>query len=92
MSLEGMHGSVKVPDSKAGFWKQMAAYFGQTVLVSVAYMDLATGEPIFRAAGSSNAVGFEVQILTAVEWTTVKFSMQARQRVDRSDGPARRSR
>jgi manganese transport protein len=39
MSLEGMHSSVKVPDNKAGFWKQMAAYFGPAVLVSVAYMD-----------------------------------------------------
>jgi len=39
MSLEGMHSSVKVPDSKAGFWKQMAAYFGPAILVSVAYMD-----------------------------------------------------
>jgi manganese transport protein len=39
MSLEGMHRSVKVPDGKAGFWKQMAAYFGPAVLVSVAYMD-----------------------------------------------------
>jgi manganese transport protein len=39
MSLEGMHGSVKVPDHKAGFWKQIAAYFGPAVLVSVAYMD-----------------------------------------------------
>src|ERR1700722_2646926 len=39
VSLEGMHNSVNVPDSKAGFWKQMAAYFGPAVLVSVAYMD-----------------------------------------------------
>jgi manganese transport protein len=39
MSLEGLHNSVKVPDSKAGFWKQMAAYFGPGILVSVAYMD-----------------------------------------------------
>jgi manganese transport protein len=39
MSLEGMHSSVKVPHHKAGFWKQMAAYFGPGVLVSVAYMD-----------------------------------------------------
>jgi manganese transport protein len=39
MSLEGLHNSVKVPDSKASFWKQMAAYFGPAVLVSVAYMD-----------------------------------------------------
>ena len=39
MSLEGMHDSVKVPHHKAGFWKQMAAYFGPAILVSVAYMD-----------------------------------------------------
>jgi manganese transport protein len=39
VSLEGMHNSVTVPDRKAGFWKQMAVYFGPGVLVSVAYMD-----------------------------------------------------
>ena len=39
MSLEGLHDSVKVPHHKAGFWKQMAAYFGPAILVSVAYMD-----------------------------------------------------
>jgi manganese transport protein len=39
MSLEGLHDSVKVPHHKAGFWKQIAAYFGPAVLVSVAYMD-----------------------------------------------------
>ena len=39
VSLEGMHNSVNVPDRKAGFWKQMAAYFGPGILVSVAYMD-----------------------------------------------------
>jgi manganese transport protein len=39
VSLEGMHGSVNVPHHKASFWKQMAAYFGPAVLVSVAYMD-----------------------------------------------------
>jgi len=39
MSLEGMHGSVKVPHHKAGFWRQMVAYFGPAILVSVAYMD-----------------------------------------------------
>ena len=39
MSLEGLHDSVKVPHHKAGFWKQMAAYFGPGILVSVAYMD-----------------------------------------------------
>jgi manganese transport protein len=39
VSLEGMHRSVAVPNNKAGFWKQMAAFFGPAVLVSVAYMD-----------------------------------------------------
>ena len=39
MSLEGLHDSVKVPHHKAGFWKQMTAYFGPAILVSVAYMD-----------------------------------------------------
>jgi manganese transport protein len=39
MSLEGMHGSVAVPSHRAGFWRQMTAYFGPAVLVSVAYMD-----------------------------------------------------
>ena len=39
VSLEGMHNSVKVPDGKASFWRQMAAFFGPAVLVSVAYMD-----------------------------------------------------
>jgi manganese transport protein len=39
VSLEGMHRSVTVPDRKAGFWRQMAVFFGPAVLVSVAYMD-----------------------------------------------------
>ncbi len=39
VSLEGMHGSVKVPHHKASFWRQMAAFFGPAILVSVAYMD-----------------------------------------------------
>jgi manganese transport protein len=39
MSLEGLHDSVKVPHHKASFWRQMAAYFGPAILVSVAYMD-----------------------------------------------------
>ena len=39
MSLEGMHRSVDVPTSGAGFWRQLAAYFGPAILVSVAYMD-----------------------------------------------------
>ncbi len=39
VSLEGMHGSVNVPHHDAGFWRQMAAFFGPAILVSVAYMD-----------------------------------------------------
>jgi manganese transport protein len=39
LSLEGMHGSVAVPHSKAGFWKQWRAFVGPAILVSVGYMD-----------------------------------------------------
>ena len=39
MSLEGMHGSVRVPNSQAGFWKQWRAYVGPALLISVGYMD-----------------------------------------------------
>jgi manganese transport protein len=39
LSLEGLHGSVEVPHHRASFWKQMAAFFGPAILVSVAYMD-----------------------------------------------------
>ena len=38
-SLEGMHGSVAVPDPQAGFWQQWRAFVGPAVLVSVGYMD-----------------------------------------------------
>jgi len=34
-----MHGSVAVPHSKAGFWKQWRAFVGPAILVSVGYMD-----------------------------------------------------
>jgi manganese transport protein len=39
MSLEGMHGSVAVPSSDAGFWKHWRAFAGPALLVSVGYMD-----------------------------------------------------
>ena len=39
MSLEGMHGSVAVPQSDAGFWKHWRAFAGPALLVSVGYMD-----------------------------------------------------
>ena len=39
LSLQGLHGSVAVPGSQQGFWRQMVAYYGPALLVSVAYMD-----------------------------------------------------
>src|SRR5437764_251004 len=39
LSLEGMHGTVTVPHSTAGFWKQWRAFVGPAILVSVGYMD-----------------------------------------------------
>ena len=38
-SLEGMHASVPVPKSSAGFWSQYRAFAGPALLVSVGYMD-----------------------------------------------------
>src|SRR6478752_7026618 len=38
-SLEGMHSSVPVPKSTAGFWRQYRAFAGPALLVSVGYMD-----------------------------------------------------
>jgi manganese transport protein len=39
LSLENVHGSVPVPDKRLGFWRQMGAFFGPAVLISVAYVD-----------------------------------------------------
>src|ERR1700688_54020 len=39
VSLEGVHSSVAVPGSQAGFWQQWRAFVGPAVLVSVGYMD-----------------------------------------------------
>ncbi len=39
VSLEGAHGTVKVPAARAGFWKQWLAFTGPAILVSVGYMD-----------------------------------------------------
>src|SRR5712672_606025 len=38
-SLEGLHGSVQVPEHQVGFWRQWRAYAGPALLVSVGYMD-----------------------------------------------------
>ena len=39
LSLEGMHGTVEIPHHQAGFWRQMRAFTGPAILVSVGYMD-----------------------------------------------------
>ncbi len=39
VSLEGVHGTVKVPAPRAGFWRQWKAFAGPAILVSVGYMD-----------------------------------------------------
>jgi manganese transport protein len=39
VSLEGMHSTVAVPHHQAGFWRQMRAFTGPALLVSVGYMD-----------------------------------------------------
>ncbi|HUO08872.1 MAG TPA: Nramp family divalent metal transporter [Phycisphaerae bacterium] len=39
LSLEGMHGSVQVPDYREGFWRQWRAFVGPAILVSIGYMD-----------------------------------------------------
>lgn len=38
-SLEGLHGTVAVPHSGESFWRQLRAFAGPAVLVSVGYMD-----------------------------------------------------
>lgn len=39
VSLEGVHGTVQLPGQQAGFWRQMRAFIGPAILVSVGYMD-----------------------------------------------------
>ncbi len=39
VSLEGVHGTVQLPGHQAGFWRQMRAFIGPAMLVSVGYMD-----------------------------------------------------
>ena len=39
VSLEGLHGTVEVPDHRMGVWRQLRAYTGPALLVSVGYMD-----------------------------------------------------
>jgi manganese transport protein len=39
VSLEGVHSTIEVPHSEAGFWEQWRAFVGPAILVSVGYMD-----------------------------------------------------
>jgi manganese transport protein len=39
LSLEEVHGTIALPDHAAGFWRQLRAFAGPAVLVSVGYMD-----------------------------------------------------
>jgi len=39
LSLEGLHGTVRLPDLTARPWRQYLAFFGPALLVSVGYMD-----------------------------------------------------
>jgi manganese transport protein len=39
LSLEGIHGTVDVPNPQAGFWQRWRAFVGPAILVSVGYMD-----------------------------------------------------
>src|SRR5579885_1034284 len=39
LSIAGMHSTVLVPNSGAGFWEQWRAFVGPAILVSVGYMD-----------------------------------------------------
>ncbi|HEX3599810.1 MAG TPA: Nramp family divalent metal transporter, partial [Lacipirellulaceae bacterium] len=39
VSLEGIHGTVAVPENETQFWRNWRAYVGPALLVSVGYMD-----------------------------------------------------
>src|SRR5262249_4696807 len=39
VSLEGLHGTVAVPEPRPGCWQQWRAFVGPAILVSVGYMD-----------------------------------------------------
>src|SRR5271154_1655355 len=39
LSLEGMHGTVGVPQPQASFWSQWRVYVGPALLISIGYMD-----------------------------------------------------
>src|ERR1700757_3048670 len=52
VSLEGIHGTVRVPHHQAGFWRQYRAFVGPALLVSVGYMDPGNWGTDLRAGAS----------------------------------------
>src|ERR1043166_7477735 len=59
-SLEGLHGTVEVPPASAGFWRQLRAFFGPAILVSVGYMD-----PGSRATSPAAGAKYRYHLLWA---------------------------
>ena len=55
VSLEGVHGSVKLPEHGAGFWAQWWAFSGPAILVSVGYMDPGNWGTDLQAGPSTNS-------------------------------------
>src|ERR1041385_530124 len=51
-SLEGLHGTVAVPHNGAGFWRQIKAFAGPALLVSVGYMDPGNWGPDLQGGAS----------------------------------------
>src|SRR5207249_11276133 len=45
VSLEGMHGTVAVPEPQAGFWQNWPAFVGAAILVSGGYIDPGNWRP-----------------------------------------------
>ena len=55
VSLEGVHGSVKLPEHEAGFWQHWWAFSGPAILVSVGYMDPGNWGTDLQAGASTSS-------------------------------------
>jgi manganese transport protein len=75
-SLEGLHGTVPLPEASAGFWRNYKAFVGPALLVSVGYMDpgnwgtdLAAGAQfrygLLWVVASASVMAIFLQILSA---------------------------
>jgi manganese transport protein len=67
-SLEGLHGTVKLPSASASPWRQYLAFAGPAMLVSVGYMD-----PGNWSTDLSAGAGFRYQLL----WIVALASLMA---------------